>query len=150
MPDPITSFGAAAGAVQLIDVALRTSREAYVFLAAVKNAKRDIQDLRNTLYDVESNVRNLRNYVHAFSKSKNSVQEFEVLPEVVSRSFQNFQDDILRLKQLLPPKPTASLAQEMKWVYNSKFVKEICDRLGGRKADLSFALSIIGRYEREH
>ena len=46
MPDPITTFGAAAGAVQLADVALRASREAYSFLCAVKDAKKDIRILR--------------------------------------------------------------------------------------------------------
>jgi len=45
MADPITAFGAAAGAVQVADAALRASREVYHFLCAVKDAKKDIQML---------------------------------------------------------------------------------------------------------
>lgn len=146
MPDPITSFGAAAGAVQIADVALRASREAYAFLIALKHAKRDIQDLKNALRDAESNVRNLRNYVYAFSKSKGAVKEFEVLPEVITDSVRLFYDDILQLKDILPRKPTPSLAQEVKWVYKSKAIEEISKRLRDRKSDVSVALSVIGRY----
>lgn len=47
MADPITGFGAAAGALQFADVTLRASREAYGFLAAVKNASRDVRDMRD-------------------------------------------------------------------------------------------------------
>jgi hypothetical protein len=46
MGDPLTAVGAAAGIVQLIDVALRLSRKAYGFLSEVKDAKGEIQDLR--------------------------------------------------------------------------------------------------------
>jgi len=48
MVDPITAFGATASAVQLIDVALRASREAYSFLAAIRDAKKEIKDLRDS------------------------------------------------------------------------------------------------------
>jgi hypothetical protein len=46
MADPITALGAVAAAVQLVDVALRASREMYVFLSAIKDAGKDIQNLR--------------------------------------------------------------------------------------------------------
>jgi hypothetical protein len=46
MPDPITIFGAAASVVQIADVALRASAEAYSFLSAVKEARKDIRVLR--------------------------------------------------------------------------------------------------------
>jgi hypothetical protein len=39
-------LGAVASAVQLVDVALRASREAYGFLSAVKSAKEDVRELR--------------------------------------------------------------------------------------------------------
>ena len=48
MVDPITAFGATASAVQLIDVALRASREAYSFLTAIKDAKKEIKNLRDS------------------------------------------------------------------------------------------------------
>ncbi|KAF2875298.1 hypothetical protein BDV95DRAFT_460307, partial [Massariosphaeria phaeospora] len=96
---------AAASAIQLADVALRASREAYAFLAAVKDAGNDIRRLRDTLRDVESNVRSLRNYVSAFSKSQNAKEESEVLPVTITGALSGFHDDILALKRILPPKP---------------------------------------------
>ena len=50
MVDPITTLGAAASAVQLVDVALRASREAYSFLTAIKDAKKEIKNLRDSKY----------------------------------------------------------------------------------------------------
>ncbi|KAH7110567.1 hypothetical protein B0J11DRAFT_448209 [Dendryphion nanum] len=145
MPDPITSFGAAAGVVQIADVALRASREAYAFLIELKHAKRDIQDLKNALRDAESNVRSLRSYLYSFSKSKGAIEEFDILPEVVTSSIHLFHDDIVQLKSILPRKPTPSLAQKIKWVYNHKSVEEISKRLHERKSSLSVALSVVGR-----
>lgn len=47
MADPITLFGAAAGALQLTDVVLRASREAYGLVTSVKDAGKDIEALRD-------------------------------------------------------------------------------------------------------
>jgi hypothetical protein len=122
-------LGALASAVQLVDVALRASREAYSFLAAVKNAKEDVKELRESksiliemyiiltgvvLRDVEANVRSLRHYANEFQKSKNAVDEFEVLSETITGSFSGFHDDIVALKQILPPKPSPALAEKIK------------------------------------
>jgi hypothetical protein len=40
-------LGGLASAVQLVDVALRASREAYSFLSAIKNAHEDVRCLRD-------------------------------------------------------------------------------------------------------
>jgi hypothetical protein len=47
MADPITLFGAAAGALQLSDVVLRASRDAYGLLTSVKDSSKDIEALRD-------------------------------------------------------------------------------------------------------
>jgi hypothetical protein len=39
-------LGTVASAVQLVDVALRASREAYGFLSALNSAKADVKELR--------------------------------------------------------------------------------------------------------
>jgi hypothetical protein len=50
MADPITAFGAAAGAVQLADAALRATREAYTFCSALKHAGEQAQELRDGMF----------------------------------------------------------------------------------------------------
>lgn len=65
---------------------------------------------RLVLRAVEANVRSLRNYVNEFKKSKNAVEEFEILSEVITGSFAGFHNDVLALKHIFPPKPTADLA----------------------------------------
>ena len=50
MGDPISTFGVAAGAIQLTDLALRASREAYGFLSAVKDSERDVRNLKDSQY----------------------------------------------------------------------------------------------------
>ncbi|KAF2248378.1 hypothetical protein BU26DRAFT_485985 [Trematosphaeria pertusa] len=145
MADPLTAFGAAAGAVQIADVALRASGEAYGFLAAVKDAGKDVQALRDTLCGVESNIRSLRNYVSKFSKSKNAREEFEVLPEAITGTLMRFHDDMVYLKSVLPRKPSPTLAQKVRWAYNRHRVASAIKRLNDRKTDLNIALAITGR-----
>jgi len=69
------------------------------------------------LRTVEANVRSLRNYVQEFKKSKNAVEEFEILSETITESFTGFHDDVVALKHILPSKPTADLAAKVKWAY---------------------------------
>ncbi|KAF2794644.1 hypothetical protein K505DRAFT_200006, partial [Melanomma pulvis-pyrius CBS 109.77] len=96
-----------AGALQFADAALRASREAYGFLAAVKNASRDVRDMRDehiaALYDVDMNARSLRNYIAAFSKSANAIEEFEVLSETITGALTKFRSDVDVIKSILPP-----------------------------------------------
>ena len=47
MADPIAVFGAAAGAVQVGDAALRLSRQVYSFLGELRSAREDIGRLRD-------------------------------------------------------------------------------------------------------
>ncbi|KAF2126096.1 hypothetical protein P153DRAFT_433893 [Dothidotthia symphoricarpi CBS 119687] len=138
-------LGAVAGAVQLADVALRVSREAYGFLTAIKDSNNDIKALRDALREVEANVRNLRNFVSKFKMSKNAVEEFEVLSEAITNCFCGFHDDICDLMSVLPKKPSPTLARKIKWVYDQHKVKNITKRLNDRKTNLNNALSITGR-----
>lgn len=48
MAGPVEVFGAAAGAVQVGDAALRLSRQIYVFLEELRSAREDIQRLRDS------------------------------------------------------------------------------------------------------
>ena len=160
MADPITLFGAAAGALQLSDVVLRASREAYGLLTSVKDASKDIEALRNgnpqspktlgrksalnhaiALRDMDDNVRSHRNYLIAFSRSKSAREEFEVLPEIMTRSLTNFHEDIDRLKSILPRKASPGPADRVRWVYSKSEIKKITERLLSRKIDLNLALS---------
>ena len=174
MPDPFTAFGTAASAVQLADVALRVSREAYSFLAAIKDAKKDIQTLRNSesnelpssplpsffmiveamgslirstaLRNTDANVRSLRNYISAFSRSRNAKEDFEVLSETITTAVTNFRDDMDTLRALLPPDISSSLAQKVKCVFDKRIIKSITEKLVEHNAALIVALSITGRY----
>jgi hypothetical protein len=97
------------------------------------------------LRGVEANARSLRHYAIEFKKSKNAVDESEILSETITGSIVGFHDDIVALKQILPPKPSPALAEKIKWVYNKRNVKDITDRLKSRNTSLATALSITGR-----
>jgi hypothetical protein len=49
MMDPVTVLGAVSGAVQLLDAAIKTSRSAYGFFKALKNANDDVRLLRRSM-----------------------------------------------------------------------------------------------------
>jgi hypothetical protein len=101
-------------------------------------------DTRLALRAVEANVRSLRHYVNEFKKSKNAVEEFEVLSETITGSFAGFNDDVVALKHILPPKPTPGLAEKTKWAYNRQKVQDVTKRLKEREMSLNTALSITG------
>jgi hypothetical protein len=95
---------------------------------------------------VEANVRSLKNYVHEFKKSKNAVEEFEILSETITESFTGFHDDVVALKDILPSKPTADLAEKVRWAYHRGDVQRVTKRLKEREVSLNTALAITGRY----
>jgi hypothetical protein len=64
---------------------------------------------------VEANVRSLMHYVHEFKKSKNAIEEFEILSTAITDSFSGFHDDIVALKDILLSKPTTDLAEKVRW-----------------------------------
>jgi hypothetical protein len=97
------------------------------------------------LRDVEANVRSLRRYTIDFQKSKYALEEFEVLSEAITGSFTGFHDDILALKNSLPSKPSADLAEKVGWVWQKQRVKDVTTRLNNRNLNLCTALSIAGR-----
>jgi hypothetical protein len=97
------------------------------------------------LRGVEANIRSLRTYAVEFQKSKNAIEEFEVLSETITGSFTRFHDDVVALKQILPSKPTPALAEKLKWVYNKGRVKDVTRRLQDRQLSLGTALAITGR-----
>jgi hypothetical protein len=87
----------------------------------------------------------LRTYAVEFQKSKNAIEEFEVLSETITGSFTRFHDDVVALKQILPSKPSPALAEKLKWVYNKGRVKDVTRRLQDRQLSLGTALAITGR-----
>jgi hypothetical protein len=87
----------------------------------------------------------LRTYAVEFQKSKNAIEEFEVLSETITGSFTRFHDDVVALKQILPSKPSPALAEKLKWVYNKSRVKDVTRRLQDRQLSLGTALAITGR-----
>lgn len=50
MTDPLTVFGAAAGGLQLADLALRLSKELFTFFCDVKSANGHIKQLTSSTY----------------------------------------------------------------------------------------------------
>ncbi|KAF1849195.1 uncharacterized protein K460DRAFT_428656 [Cucurbitaria berberidis CBS 394.84] len=137
-------LGAVASAVQLADVALRSSRQVYNVLSSMKNAGEDIEALRSTLQDVDSNMRILRVYVIEFERSKNAIEKFEVLPDTITGCFRKFFDDITALKQMLPHALKPGFAAKAKWVFDKNKMKEVLARLNDRKTSLNTALVVMG------
>jgi hypothetical protein len=101
--------------------------------------------LLSALRDVDSIVRNLRNYVAAFNSSASAIEEFEVLSDSITGAISGLQEDLITLKNLLPPSASTSIHQKVKHVYNRRKVRDVTRRLLERKNDLNLALSITGR-----
>jgi hypothetical protein len=100
------------------------------------------------LRGVEANVRSLRHYAIEFQKSKNAIDEFEILSQTITGSFIGFHEDVVVLKQILPPRPSQALAVKLKWVYNGGRIRALTKRLQERQIGLVTALAITGRYAR--
>jgi len=95
--------------------------------------------------DVESNARNVRNYIIKFQKSKHAIDEFEVLPESIIGALKGFDDDILAVKRLLPHKPADKIKEKIQWALNKNKAASLTRRLDERNTRLVAALEITGR-----
>ncbi|CAO2654084.1 Nn.00g108170.m01.CDS01 [Neocucurbitaria sp. VM-36] len=137
-------LGAVASAVQLADVALRSSRQIYEVLSSIRHASEDFQTLRNILQDVDSNMRILRIYIIEFGRSRHAIEEYEVLPDTITGCFRKFHDDINVLKKILPDESKVGVAAKAKWVFDKDKLKSVMMRLNDLKTSVIMALLVIG------
>ncbi|KAI9755365.1 MAG: hypothetical protein M1815_005081 [Lichina confinis] len=144
MAEAVAGLATAASALQLADVGLRWGKEIYNLLSDIKHAPQEVHNLRNTVDDVNSVIRNLSRYIAEFNQSASTRAEHNVLPEAVTRAVQGFHEQLATLKGLLP---TESVQQKIRWGLDKKRkVKEVTENLGRRKTTVLLALEIDGRW----
>lgn len=101
--------------------------------------------MSTALRDTDANVRSLRRYILQFSRSKQALRRFEVLPESITRSMESFSNDVLAVKKLLPSKPVEKLEEKVQWVFNKKKAEGLMQRFNERNNRLVAALEITRR-----
>lgn len=99
----------------------------------------------SVLGDIESIIRNLSRFIAEYNQSPNALEDFDVLPETVTRAVHDFSNDLATLKGMLPADLSPSLAQKFRWVYDRKKLKEATQRLNHRKTTLQLSLEIVGQ-----
>ncbi|EOA83505.1 uncharacterized protein SETTUDRAFT_180628 [Exserohilum turcica Et28A] len=144
----MAELGALASAVQLADVALRTSSEIRKFLDAYGHSDRDSKSLRDeALSEVEVNVRNLRKHILGFCKSKNATEGDGDLFDTIFKALKGYDADILQTKRLLPHKPAEKAYVKIHWVLKKREAQEVMQRIFRRNSNLIAALEIVGRQQ---
>jgi hypothetical protein len=90
-------------------------------------------------------MRTLQAFTLELRKSPSIQHDYKELPNQIFRVACLFSEDMQALKDCLPSESSASPAKKMKFVFASKKVREILQRLEERKSTASLALGLIGR-----
>lgn len=151
MAESLTAVTSVAGIVGLADVALRLSKEVYVFFSAIADAS---EQIRRMITEVESTNRlliDVRNLSDEHQKSLYATRDNLGLSELV-KTLEICQKEAQELDRLVKSMESTQstnkvkrLANRFQWVAHEASLKRLCQDLNRHKASLTMALSISGR-----
>ena len=143
MADP---FSSAAAVLSTLDVCLKACRGLYDISHGYKEAPLELEQLRCTIRDVESVLRNLSLLTTEYQSSRAAVHYHEALPEAVKNCVLGISRTLKELADLLPP-PDDSLQtkQRLRWVSHKKKLIELQQRLGLHQNTLCLCLQTIAQ-----
>lgn len=143
MADPIST---AAAVFSFADVTIRACKGIYEVVGAWKDAPNAIQRLRQTVQSVESMSLNLRLYVAEYESSKLSLEQHQLLPEVVKNELPEIESEIKYLRGCLPPAGTqGSKRQRFRRMIDGKKISAVVNRLSSRQVAVATALQILAQ-----
>ncbi|KAK0666966.1 hypothetical protein QBC41DRAFT_324794 [Cercophora samala] len=135
------AVGALASVVQLLDATLKSSSVIVGFLSDFKHASDDVADLRKSLDAVRELLMQLRTYAVEVQQSSLATSTQHDLARHIGTLSQHFSEDMHVLYDLIPA--DLSRWKRAKFVFHSAERAALLRRLGGRKAEVTLAISII-------
>lgn len=145
MADPVTAtIGTIASVVQLVDVALRLSRECYTFLHAVKGSRKHIEAASHQVNTILSVLLALKIYI---DELKTEEGNNAAVPEPIAQVAHHIQDLLVDLRSIIPDDCTnLGLYRRIGWVMDTKRLRDLSQRLENEKSTLQVALQISAQY----
>ena len=143
MADPFSTF---AGAVSTLDVAIRSCKGLYEASHAYKNAPQESEQLRGTIRNTESILRNTRLWVAEYRASRSASQFHEVLPEALKDCVQGINTSLNDLSDLLPSSDERrQITARSRWVMHKKKIKTLLERLADQRESLNLCLQVVAQ-----
>ena len=143
MADP---FSTLAGAVSILDVAIRSCKGLYDASHAYKSAPQEAEHLRGTIRDLESILRNTRLWIAEYHSSRSTIQHHEILPEAVKDCIQEINAILKELSDLLPNSDERrQIRERSRWVLHKVKIKKLQERLEGQQKILHLCLQTVAQ-----
>ena len=141
MPDP---FSTLAGAVSVFDVAIGSCRGLYNASLAYKEAPQEVEQLRGTIENLESVLRNLRAWIIEYQSSRFVTHYHEILPESVRACMHEINTYLRELSNLLPSADESRQVRERsRWVLHKRKIVKLQQRLEGQQKNLDLCLQTV-------
>lgn len=141
MADPFSTF---AGAVSVFDVAIRSCKGLHNACHAYKDAPQEIEQLRDTIRNLESVLRNLRLWVTEYQSSRLATQYHEILPSAVNNCIHEINTCREELDNFLPnPDESRQTKERSKWVLRKRNIVKLQQRLEGQQKTLDLCLQTV-------
>ena len=143
MADPFSTF---AGVFSTLDVSLRACKGLHDACIAYKEAPREVEQIRSTIGNVESLLRNLRPFIAEYQSSGFTIQYHETLPEAIKDSVFNIDTTLKELGKVLPHPDDVNRAKErFRWVVRKKEITELQKRMERNQIILDRGLQIVAQ-----
>lgn len=135
----IDPFSTAAGAVSVVDVALRACVTIYDSIRYIQGAQELSARLQRTVQSVESILQNLNTFVAQFRQSPVNAAHPASLPDAVNHGIISIRADLDELLTLLPT------SRKVKWVLNRKRLAVVVQKLENCQVTLLLALQSVAQ-----
>lgn len=143
MADPLSTFAAV---LSTLDVSLKACKGVYDTVHTYREAPLEFEQLRFTVKNVESILRNLRLFVAEYHSSRNATHYHEALPEAVKDCVLGISRTLKELESLLPRSDDSLQAkQRFRWVLRKKRFVELQERLSSSQNTLALCLQAIAQ-----
>jgi ethanolamine utilization microcompartment shell protein EutS len=155
MADPFSVTANVAAVIGLLDVVCRVGKEIYGFVAAVKNASKEIKELQGELQSIENILLSTRQCCKKHLDQLSTTSEDSSAISNIGSTLKRIESEYATLSAIITStirtksgrrriKPTERLTGSLTWVINGDIGRS-CKKLERCKSQLSLDLSILGR-----
>ncbi|CAD6593943.1 MAG: hypothetical protein ASARMPRED_008237 [Alectoria sarmentosa] len=151
MADPVSTAASVAGFVGLADVALRASKELYIFFDGLNDATKEIKLLSTELKDVNDVLSEIRTFASDYEISLFGAKDLLKI-QGLSSTLHACEENVAEVKRKLKPMESSiggaevkRLANSFQWVFMKDRFKGHQQELGRHKETLHIMLSVCGR-----
>lgn len=151
MADPVSTAASVAGFVGLADVALRASKELYVFFDGFNDVTKEIKLLSTELKDVNDVLSEIRTFASDYEISLFGAKDLLKIQELLS-ILHACEKDVAKIKRKLKfmesnigRAKVKRLVNSFQWVFMRDRFQGLQHELGRHKETLHIMLSVCGR-----